>query len=492
MHRTRVVASKFVLSLPMLLALSACPGGGGGNGSTGGESTGGTSTAGTTEPEPTSSTSTTAPDPTTTGTTTSESETDGTTTTGEPVDPEPPGTLVKSDKDRDLTPDISPQDLAAMAEDERVFATALFAALEPGDTNRAISPTSIRFAFGQTYAGARTISKTEIETAVKFSLAPEVTHAALNQIDLELETRNAPPSGEIDGDDSIHLALVNQVFGRPGIPWEPAFLDILAESYGTGMHELDFADSEPSRMAINAWVNAVTKDKIPELLPVGAIFPQVTTVLVNALYLKAPWATGFESVTEDTDFTRLNNSTAKVAMMRGRQDGARHFAGAAYEAVEIPLRGGELTMVVILPLAGTFEAFAGGLDGAALGQIFASLQPAAVEVELPRFKFSTDLKLKPALQQLGMLSSFELGGGDFSGMAPEGSGWAISDVYHDVFVGVDEKGIEAAAASAVVVFDSGDPGPEAFFTADRPFLFAVRDRGTDSLLFLGRVLDPSK
>lgn len=490
MHRPRVVASKFALSLPVLLTLSACPGGGGGGSSesTGGPTTEGT-TGGTTEPEPTSST--TEPEPITSSTS-STGETDGTSSTGEPEDLEPPGTLIKSDKDRDLSPDVSPQDLATMASDEREFATSLFAALAPGDDNRAISPTSIRFAFGQTYAGARTISKTEIETAIKFTLPFASTHAALDHIDLELETRNAPPSGEIDGDDSIQLALVNQVFGRPGIAWEPDFLDILAESYGTGMHELDFADSEASRMAINGWVNAVTKDKIPELLPMGAIFPQVTTVLVNALYLKAPWATGFESVTEDADFTRLDNSVAKVAMMRGRQDGARHFAGAAYEAIELPLRGGELSMVVILPLVGTFEGFTNGLNGAALGQIFASLQPAAVEVSLPRFKFSTDLQLKPALTKLGIVTTFVLGMGDFSGMAPEGAGWAISDVYHDVFVGVDEKGIEAAAATAVVIFDSGDPGPEVFFTADRPFLFAVRDRGTDSLLFFGRVLDPSQ
>ena len=485
------VASKLALSLPVLLALSACPGGGdetSGSESTGDTTTGDTTTGDTTT-EPTSGTSTTEPDPTGS---TSTGETEGTSTTGEPVDPGPPGVLIKSDKQRDESPNVSPQDLATMADDERAFATALFAALGAGDDNLAISPTSVRFAFAQTYAGALTISKAEIETAVKFSLPPASLHAAFNQIDLELDTRNAPPSGEVDGDDSIQLALVNQVFGRPGIPWKPAFLDILAESYGTGMHELDFADSEASRAAINAWVESVTKDKIPELLPMGAIFPEVTTVLVNALYLKAPWATGFESVDESGEFTRLDDSSATVAMMFGRQEGARHVADAAYEAVELPLRGGELTMVVILPAAGTFAAFAGALDGAALGGIFAGLQPTSVDVSLPRFKFSTGLQLKAPLQQLGMVSSFELGGGDFSGMADAGGGWGISDVYHDVFIGVDEKGVEAAAAAAVVLFDSGDPGADVSFTADRPFLFAIRDRGTDSLLFLGRVLDPSK
>lgn len=440
----------FALCLPVLLALAACSPGGG-------DSTGGSEA------------------------------------TGGPSDElEPPGELVESSKAREAEPEVSAEDLAQMAADERAFGAALFAALPANDSNRAVSPTSVRFAFAQTYAGARTISKTEIETAVKFSLPPERLHPAFNRIDLELATREMPASGEIEGDDSLRLALVNQVFGRVGIAWEPAFLDVLAESYGSSMRLLDFGDSEGSRAEINGWVSGVTRDKIPELLPMGAIFPEVTTVLVNALYLKAPWATGFESVDEAGVFTRLDDSKATVAMMYGRQDGARHLVGDGFEAAEIPFRGGQLAMVVIVPAAGSFDAFAAALDGPALGEVFAGLQPTDLDVSLPRFKFSTDLALKAQLMKLGMVSSFELGGGDFSGMASEGDGWAIADVYHDVFVAVDEKGVEAAAASAVVVFDSGDPGAGASFVADRPFVFAIRDRGTDSLLFLGRVLDPSK
>lgn len=450
------------LSSLLLLAVPACPGGGAETGETGTE----TDTGGMTTDDPP--------------------------TGGPSLEEEPPGEVVKSDKPRNTMPDISADELAAMAADERAFALSLIAALPVTAGNRAVSPTSIRLAFGQTYAGARTISKSEIETALKFGPDPEKTHAGFNHVDLELEARNLPSSGENDGDDSVVLTLVNQVFGRPSVTWEPAFLGELAESYGAAMHLLDFTDSEPSRMAINQWVNDVTQDKIPELLPFGAISVETTTVLINALYLKAPWNAAFEGVNEQGTFNLLDASTTTTAMMSGLQEGARHFIGAGYEAAEVPLRGDELTMVFIVPEAGTFEQFSGALDGPALGEIFDALVPTSLNVTIPRFKFFSDVPLNDPLKALGLVSSFELGLADFSGMSPAGKDWAISGVYHNVFISVDEKGVEAAAATAVVIFDSGGPGPEASFIADRPFLFAIRDRGTDSLLFFGSVVDPSK
>lgn len=452
------------LALPLLFGLSACPAAGGDESAS---ETDGTSTGEST--------------PTT-----------GDASTGDaPSDLEPPGERVGSDKLR-AAASASPEDLAAMATDERAFAAALFAELPATAENRAISPASVRLAFAQAYAGARTVTKAEIETAVKFTLPPDRLHAAFNSIDLELAARNLPSSGDSGGDDSVQLALVNQVFGLTGVAWEPTFLDILAESYGTAMYQLDFAgDPDGGRVAINAWVDAVTQTRVPELLPKNSIVPDVKVVLVNALRLKAPWAAGFQSVDEAAAFTRIDGTEATVAMMNGLQSGARHVAGVGYEAAELPLRGDELTMVVIVPTAGTFAAFASALDGATLGQIFADLQPTVLDVSLPRFTFSTDLALKKPLTALGMVSSFAIGGADFTGMAASAGDWAISEVYHDVFVAVDEKGVEAAAAAAVVITDTDEGGPEEYFVADRPFLFAIRDRGTDSLLFLGRVLDPA-
>ncbi|WAS89669.1 serpin family protein [Nannocystis punicea] len=427
------------------------------------------------------------------------SETEGTTddptsstTDGTPggVNP-PPGEAVGSDKPRNLAPDATAEELATLAAEERDFAVELFKALPAGEDNRAISPTSLRVAFGMLHEGARTVSEAEIADALHFTLDKPRLHNAFNHIDLEFAARELPTSGEVEGDDSVQLRLVNQVFGRLDVEWELPFLDVLAVHYGSDMHALDFRDDpEGSRKAINKWVAGETADRIDELLPPKSIFSTVTGVLVNALYLKAPWERPFEYVQEGAKFTRKDASEVEVAMMHGVFDTTSYFKGAGVEAAELPLRGSELSMVFILPEAGTFDAYVAGLDGAGLGEVLAGLSLQPLELGVPRFTFESAFGLKKALQALGMTKSFELGGGDFSGLSS--IQMAIADVYHSTFLGVDEKGVEAAAATAIVLYDTeGGIGADQSFTADRPFLFAIRDRGTDTLLWFGRVLDPS-
>lgn len=425
-----------------------------------------------------------------------ESEASGGSTGSTTVDPtegenEPPGEEAGSDKPRDLAPKPSAEELATMASDERSFAVELFNALPEGEDNRAIAPTSLRIAFGMVYEGARTISETEIRDVLHFSLDRPRLHVAFNKIDLALAERNLPSSAGAGGDDSVRLSLVNQMFGRLDVVWLPEFLDVLAVNYGSGLRKLDIAgDPEVAREAINAWVEAETQDKITELLPKMSIQTSSTGVLVNALYLKAPWKVGFESVEEGATFTRKDGTAGTAAMMQLDVEDARYHKGEGFEALELPLRGDSLAMVFILPDAGTFDAYVAGLDGAALGEVFAGLAPAPVAVKVPRFKFSSDFDLKETMQKLGIVASFDLFEADFSGLAT--NDMAVSGVYHDTFLAVDEKGIEAAAASAVVLEDTESSfESEHTFTADRPFLFAVRDRDTDALLFFGRVLDPS-
>ncbi|PCC75039.1 serpin B [Nannocystis exedens] len=415
------------------------------------------------------------------------STTTGTAGEGNP----PPGEAVGSDEPRELAPDVTAQELATLAAEERDFALELFKALPASEGNRAISPTSLRVAFGMLYEGARTVSEAEVADALHFTLAKPRLHAAMNHIDLELAARELPKSGEVEGDDSVQLRLVNQMFGRLDMQWHAPFLDVLAVHYGSAVHALDFrGDPEGSRVAINAWVAGETAGRIDELLPPGSIFSTVTAVLVNALYLKAPWEQPFESVEEGAKFTRNDAGEVEVAMMRGVFDTTSYFKGAGVEAAELPLRGSELSMVFILPEAGTFDAYVEGLDGAGLGEVLAGLSPQNLELGVPRFTFANAFALRKPLQALGMTNSFELGGGDFLGMS--NVDMAIHDVYHNTFLGVDEKGVEAAAATAIVLQDTeASGGAEVSFTADRPFLFAIRDRGTDTLLWFGRVLDPS-
>lgn len=424
-----------------------------------------------------------------------ETTTDGPTTGDEPTTGDatidPPGEALMSDKQRNESPNPGAEDLATMAADELAFALELFGAAAK-DGNQAISPTSLRIAFAQVYEGARTDTETQIQQVLHFSLAKPALHNAFNALDLALEARDLPPSGQIEGDDSVTVDLYNQLFGRADITWKPALLDVLAEHYGSKLHVLDFAgDPDGARVQINDWVLAVTRDKIVDLLPPGSIDANVTGVLVNALYLKAPWAAPFDYVEESGSFTLADATTIAAPMMHGVFDTTRHYQAPGVQAAELALRGGQLKLVVILPDAGTFDAFTTDLTPAALDTIFAGLTSLPLNVDLPRFKFSSTFALAAPLKALGMVQPFTMGQADFSGLAD--SQMNIREVFHQVFVAVDEKGVEAAAASAIVLEDSGGGiFAEDTFTADRPFYFAIRDLETDSTLFFGRVLDPTK
>jgi serpin B len=191
----------------------------------------------------------------------------------------------------------------------------------------------------------------------------------------------------------------------------------------------------------------------------------------------------------DAAFTRLDGSQVTVPMMH-QTEIHEYTDGPGYQALELDYRSKCLSMVVLLPSAGDFEDFQASLDADGLGAILDGLSKRSVVTALPKFGIeSGSLSLKDTLVAMGMVTPFG-GEADFTGMYAPG-GIYIDDAYHKTFVAVDEKGTEAAAATAIVFREVSIPsGPEVEFTADRPFLFLIRDRGTGTILFFGRVLDP--
>jgi serpin B len=216
-------------------------------------------------------------------------------------------------------------------------------------------------------------------------------------------------------------------------------------------------------------------------------------VLTNAIFFKASWAEPFpEALTEDGEFHLLSGSAVSTALMHSAGTQTLLYAEQDdLQALEIPYTGEETSMLIILPGEGGFADFEAGLDATVLAEIVASLEPQGVEVVLPKFEFSSDVPLKPALTALGMAGAFEPGVADFSGM--DGTrDLFIQDVIHKAFIAVDEEGTEAAAATAVVVGVTSAPVEPARFVADRPFVLLIRDRVTGTVLFLGRVIDPTQ
>jgi serpin B len=408
----------------------------------------------------------------------------------DPSSPDPPTpvgwTLQESDLPREVAPQVPASDAAAVAAGNHAFALDLYHRLAASD-NLLVCPVSIRTALAMTWAGARDATSAEMAAALSLGLPQDRLHRAFNARDQFLAGRRHP------GDDDappLVLDLTSAIWGRLGYPFVPAYLDLLAVQYGTGVYTADFrAEPDRCRREINAWVAGRTADHIVELLPERSITSDTAVVLINTLLLQACWRHPFDpDATHAAQFTRLDGSTVTVAMM-AQAASVRYAEAAGCQVLELPLAspGDPLAVVLILPPEGDFASFAGNLDAATLGLLLGTLDDRHVGVQLPRFAFSSTSELREPLRAMGMVRAFDPSRADFGGMTENDVLW-IDQVYHQAFLGVDEDGVEAAAATAVVMADGAYPTLE--FRADRPFLVLIRDTPTDTILFLGQVTSP--
>jgi serpin B len=252
---------------------------------------------------------------------------------------------------------------------------------------------------------------------------------------------------------------------------------------------VDYAgDPEAARALINAWVDDRTERRIPELLSPGDVDALTRLVLVNAIYLKAAWQQPFpETSTRPAPFTRPDGSTIDVPTMATSAEYA-YAAGDGWRAVELPYVGGQLAMTILVP--DDLAAFVDDLDAAAFAAITDALAPAMVDLSMPKFGIETKADLVRTLAALGMPTAFDPERADFSGMTAAERLY-VSAVVHQANIDVDEKGTEAAAATAVVMRATSQPAERVTLRVDRPFLFAIRDVPTGTILFLGQVADPA-
>lgn len=369
------------------------------------------------------------------------------------------------------------------------FATDLYGQLASGDDNVFFSPYSISAALSMTYAGA----KTDTASAMKgtLHLPSGDVHKAWKSLAAELAKR-ADAGSHGQGGDAFELSIANALFGEKTQSFKSTFTSTVKANYGAGLELLDFANkADAERLHINQWVEDQTHDKIKNLLPQGIITADTKLVLANAIYFKASWDKAFKaSNTSQQKFTTRAGSKVDVDMMN-ETESLDYGAGANYEAVAIPYLGKDVELVAIAPKAGKLGSFESGFDAAKLNEVRQGMQSARVNLSLPKFKIAgSSVKLKDALGKLGMGVAFT-DSADFSGITGK-SDTKIADVVHKAFIGVDEKGTEAAAATAVVmVAKSAIPKPPVTVTFDRPFIFAIRDIPTGTILFLGRVGNPS-
>jgi len=395
--------------------------------------------------------------------------------------------LVMSDKPRETAPDVSEADLALLIEGNSAFAFELYQALREQEGNLFYSPHSISVALAMTYAGARGETAQQMADTLEFILEQERLHPGFNWLDAELASRGEGAQGK--DDKGFRLNIVNAIWGQKDYGFLPAFLDVLAENYGAGLRILDFInETEKSRLIINDWVSDQTEGRIKDLIPQGAIDALTRLVLTNAIYFNAAWEDPFdEDVTADGPFYLFEGGQVIVPMMK-QTESFGYTEGEGYQAVELQYDGNELSMVILLPEAGQFQAFEEGLQAQKISAIISGLQSTGVTLTMPKFEFDSEFSLTDTLAKMGMLIAFS-GDADFSGMTGNRALF-ISDVVHKAFVSVDEAGTEAAAATAVIMPEAGPPEPTVEVTIDHPFIFLIRDIETGAILFVGRVMNP--
>jgi serpin B len=398
---------------------------------------------------------------------------------------------IRSPLARQMSPDVAPDERSRIAAGNQDLAFELYRqTAEPGE-NYVASPLSIQQAFALVYAGARGETATEIANVLHFEGDSSTFHATMNAFDLALTSRNmaADPTTE-PPQRAVELRVANAFWGQEDFEWKEPYLDLLAVNYGAGIEALDFiSDLEGSRRIINAWVEDRTEDRIRDLIPAGSLSGITRTVLTNAIYFNAPWSTPFSlGATQDAPFTLSDGTTVTAQMMRRTVYG--NYAGTdEWQALELPFRGEQLSMLVIVPAPDSFDDFDASLSGARLREIVNAIQVANVDFALPRFAFETELDLSDELQAMGMATAFAIEEADLSGMLDEPRLW-LTDVFHKAFISVDETGVEAAAATAIG--GSGVLSVPTPMRADRPFYFAIRDRETELVIFWGRVMDPTQ
>lgn len=409
-----------------------------------------------------------------------------------------------SEPERETEPEASAPDMSSAADQANDFAQRFYGEVASGQSgNLFFSPLSIHAALSMTYAGARGATADQMQQVLAFEHGPEeaVEHAAYSEL---LEALNTPPIIEVESIEGrerkmverpvFDLIVANRLWGQEGFEWNPEYLRLTEREYLAGLAQVDFeGNTEAARNTINSWVEETTRDRIRNLIPQGGLTVETRLVLTNAIYFKANWADTFEERnTKPEPFHLQGGETVDVPMMH-QAETFGYAQGGGWQALAMPYEKGVLSMIVVLPadregaLAAVEQQL---LSGDLLAQL-SSLQRPKVQVWLPKFSMTLELELGSGLSAMGMPLAFSRDA-DFSGMAPDADLF-ISKALHKAFVEVDEKGTEAAAATAVVIgLTSAPVEPEQpkLFRADRPFIFLIRHNPSGAILFLGRVMDP--
>ena len=397
---------------------------------------------------------------------------------------------MRSHKQSVLSDSVLPGDLAALVQGNNTFACEIYQHLRAEEGNLFFSPLGISSILAMCYAGARHTTASAMSRTMHFLVREDRLHKVFGALLRHLQA--------FLGEDACRLCIGNALWGQRDFAFIEEFRDLLKRAYGSGLEELDFKDScESARRTINAWAEEKTQGHIKDLIPPDALDRDARLVLASAIYFHCQWARPFDKdstlprpFTLDKDHS--GSRTVEVPFMN-QVDDFPYLETDVFQALQMPYSGGKLSMLILLPKEiGTLPLIEDQLTEENLDSWIGQMVEERVKIILPKFKLDYGMELSKVLVEMGMEEAFTPTA-DFSGVSNDPRGLMISQLTHKATVDVDEEGTEAAAATTLsfaLGIEEEEPVVIHEFRADHPFVFAIREVHTGSILFIGRLAAP--
>lgn len=387
---------------------------------------------------------------------------------------------------------LNAQETKSILKNNTDFAFDLYKNLDEKDKEKNVflSPYSISTAMAMTYSGANGETAKELASGMHFNSDVKKSDEEFKWLINAINSLN---------NSDVKINVANRLFGDKRFKFNLTYLEGINNNYNAPLEKVDFVkDLEGSRKKINTWVEDKTNNKIKELIKKNVMDDSTKLVLVNAIYFYGDWAKQFDSTrTRKGDFY-LNNDTKIQNKLMWQKDYFQYMENSDFQAIRMPYKGNTLYMEVYLPNKKDgikdFEKLLNSENYAKWNKDFKSEE---VAVTFPKYRMTCDFSLGKIFEEkMGMATAFSDDADFYKMVEKKEKGLKISKVIHKAFIDVSEKGTEAAAATAVimdVVTSSAyrEPDPYKIFTADHPFIFIIKDKATGSILFMGKVMNPS-
>lgn len=375
---------------------------------------------------------------------------------------------------------VTPEGVKAVEDANNEFALKIYKELIEEEDNIFISPYSISTALAIVYEGAREETAEEIVSVFGFPEGDSIRRSAVASIYNRLNSE----------DTEYEMETANALWIQENYGLLPIYTEVVKKFYGGLAKSVNFEkDPEQARKTINEWVAEKTNDIIDELFKKDTISNDTKLVITNAIYFKGDWEDQFDKKeTKERDFHIKNNETVQVSMMQKTDSEYRYYEDDTVQVIEMPYKGEEVLMTVILPRERNLSAVEKNITSEKIEAWRSKAYKQEVDVYFPKFELETEYSLKNYLEALGMTRSFT-GDADFSGINGAKTLY-IAKVVHSAYITVDEEGTEAAAATGVAMKETSMPLEKKEFRADHPFMFIIQEKN-GNILFMGRVVNPT-